>query len=106
MKRLVLALLTAVAFATPVMADCFDVIGCTNSDRFRKADLREMSCQLLWDIRNRIYKDNGYCFSTAKAIEYFGNEGCYISKQSAVRLNKTERYNVGVIKAVEREKGC
>ena len=106
MRIVTLASLFLLTSTLPAMADCFDVIGCTDHDRFRKAGLREMSCQLLWDIRNRIYKDNGYCFATERAIEYFGNDGCYIRNQSSVRLNKYERNNVTVIKAVENEKGC
>ena len=38
----------------PAQANCYELIGCTN----------------------RIYKENGYCFHTQKAIDAFGNAGC------------------------------
>ena len=57
-------------------------------------------------MRNIIYKDNGYCFQTEAAIAAFGNQGCSITNQSKVRLNSFERYNVALIRKVERRKGC
>lgn len=57
-------------------------------------------------MRNTIYKENGYCFQTERAIAAFGNEGCSITNQAQVRLNAFERHNVALIKKVERRKGC
>ena len=52
--------------AAPAKADCFEVIGCTDSDWFDSDDLEEFSCENLWHVRNRIYDEHGYCFSTER----------------------------------------
>lgn len=106
MKTLAIAVTLALLSAGPSMAACYELIGCTDDDKFRKSDLRELSCQALWDVRNTIYKENGYCFQTKKAKAYFGNEGCWISNQSKVKLNAIEKYNVGQIVSVESQFGC
>ena len=92
--------------ATAADANCYEVIGCGNSQKFHEGDLRTLSCQALYDVRNMIYKENGYCFQTERAIAAFGNEGCTVTSQAQVRLNSYERYNVALIKKVERRKGC
>ena len=57
-------------------------------------------------MRNTIYKENGYCFQTKKARQYFGNKGCWIDDMEDVKLSRIERYNVGQIVAVEKALGC
>jgi hypothetical protein len=52
------------------------------------------SCPQLWVERNSYYKRNGYCFSTARAISYFGNGGCYINDMGAVPLSRGERARI------------
>jgi hypothetical protein len=104
----------AVAAATAAMllqppqaqAACFDPIGCTNKQYFKPAQLKQLSCYNLWTVRNMIYKENGYCFKTAKAKQEFGNEGCIHQDMGAVPLNAYERANVGAIVKVEKQKGC
>ncbi|WP_375460830.1 YARHG domain-containing protein [uncultured Enterovirga sp.] len=91
----------------PASAGCYDVFGCSNQSYFRPADLRRgPNCEFLWTMRNEIYKENGYCFRTQRAISAFGNEGCRFSDIGAVPLNRIERANVATIAGVEREKGC
>lgn len=104
-KTLAIAL-AMLAATSPALANCYEGIGCDDSDYFQKQDLRYFSCQALWDLRNTIYKQNGYCFSTKRAIDYFGNQGCYISRQGDVKLNPYERQNVSTIAAVEKQAGC
>ena len=106
MKKLAIALTLALLSAGPSLANCYEEIGCTDSDKFRKSDLRQFSCQILWDVRNSIYKENGYCFKTQRAINYFGNGGCWVDNQNQVKLNAIETYNIGQIAAVEAQKGC
>ncbi len=106
MKRLVLALTLALLSAGPSLAGCYEGIGCTDGDRFRTSDLRQYSCPILWELRNSIYKENGYCFKTERAKSYFGNRGCWVNDQNSVKLNAIERYNVRQIVAVEAQKGC
>jgi hypothetical protein len=92
--------------AGPARANCYELIGCTDSEYFKLPQLEQLGCQPLWDVRNTIYKENGYCFHTAKAIAYFGNEGCKYEDAAVVPLNKYERHNVSAIKEVETQKGC
>lgn len=88
------------------MANCYENIGCDDSEYFSRGDLRQLSCQALWEVRNLIYQQNGYCFSTQRAQQAFGNDGCWITNQSHVMLNAFERENVAEIAAVEKSKGC
>ena len=96
----------AFAGATPAWADCYEVIGCTDSDRFDGDDLEEFSCENLWHVRNRIYDENGYCFSTERGREAFDNSGCWIEDQADVALSEIERQNVDEIVEAEEENGC
>jgi len=95
----------AAAFAF-ARANCYELIGCTHKDYFKAYKLKQLSCQILWEVRNTIYKENGYCFHTAKGIKFFGNAGCKYDDAGAVPLNKAESYNVNAIKKVEQKKGC
>jgi len=90
----------------PARANCYELIGCTNSDYYKPWRLKQLSCQILWEVRNTIYKENGYCFHTQKAIEAFGNAGCLYDDAGAVPLNAAERANVAAIKKAEAKKGC
>lgn len=63
-------------------------------------------CDRLWVARNTIYKVNGYCFKTARAISYFGNAGCVYDWEGAVPLTRGERARLGRIQADERAYGC
>jgi hypothetical protein len=87
-------------------ANCYEQIGCTNSDYFEPWQLKKLSCQILWEVRNTIYKENGYCFHTPKAIEAFGNAGCLYDDAGDVPLNAAESSNVAAIKKAEAKKGC
>jgi hypothetical protein len=94
------------ALPTPARANCYELIGCTNKDYFTTAHLKQLSCQILWEVRNTIYKENGYCFHTQKAIQAFGNAGCKFDNMGDVPMNAAERHNVAAIKKVEAKKGC
>lgn len=90
----------------PAHADCFEVIGCTGSDRFDGDDLEQLSCENLWHVRNRIYDENGYCFATERGREAFDNSDCWIEDQADVELSEIERQNVDEIVEAEEENGC
>ena len=94
------------ASPSPARANCYELIGCTNKDYFKTSQLKQLSCQILWEVRNTIYKENGYCFHTQKAIDAFGNAGCKFDNAGDVPLNAAERHNVSAIKKVEAKKGC
>jgi hypothetical protein len=103
---LVLACGVAGLGAVPAKANCYEIYGCTDSSYFDANRLTGASCQILWEMRNWIYKENGYCFTTQRAIKAFGNAGCSHDDVASVPLNGYERANVASIKAAEREKGC
>jgi hypothetical protein len=98
--------LVTVAAGGQALADCFENIGCPNDHYIPKSQLRQLGCDPLWTVRNSIFRDNGYCFKTARAKELFSNEGCSYTDQAAVPLNAYERENVARIVSVEREMGC
>jgi hypothetical protein len=91
---------------TGVRADCYEGIGCTDSEYFSRQELRRLSCGNLWHVRNRIYDENGYCFKTKRAKARFSNVGCDYRNEAAVPLDAYEQANVLAIRAVERRKGC
>jgi hypothetical protein len=99
---------TATLAAAPheARAGCYEDVGCTHNQRMSERALRRLNCGNLWFLRNSIYADNGYCFKTDQAISAFGNDGCRYRDQGLVPLNAYERYNVGLIRKVERRKGC
>ena len=92
--------------AAPASADCFELIGCTDSGYFRQSDLRQLSCENLWYVRNRIYDENGFCFKTARARSQFDNSDCWVNDQANVKLSQVERHNVNEIVEAESENGC
>jgi len=105
LQSILLALTIALATG-PATAACYEEIGCTDSDQFSRPDLRDQSCDTLWEVRNEIYKEGGYCFKTSRAIDFFGNARCTTDNMNDVRMSRIERYNINQIVAVEREMGC
>ena len=70
------------------------------------ANAQGNACFRLWVQRNEIYKANGYCFKTQRAISYFGNAGCEYDNEADVPLSRSERARIARIQAEERELGC
>jgi hypothetical protein len=106
-KLVAAALAGGTLFASaPAMSACFEMIGCTDSEYFTDAQLKRLSCDALWTVRNTIFDENGYCFQTAKGKAVFSNVGCKYTSSGSVPLNKYERANVERVKAVEARKGC
>ena len=93
-------------------ADCYDILGCSNTNRFSAhfdylaSPSNGPTCDYLWDMRNRIFKEHGYCFKTAKGMSQMGNEGCSIDDLTQVPLNSIERANVATIMQAEKLKRC
>ena len=65
-----------------------------------------MSCQILWEVRNTIYKENGYCFHTAKGIKFFGNAGCTYDNEGSIPMSRADKNTVLAIKKREQNLGC
>jgi hypothetical protein len=106
LAALALAVAALIASPSSARANCYELIGCTDKDYFKASQLKQLSCQILWEVRNTIYKENGYCFHTQKAIQVFGNSGCKYDNAADVPLNAAERHNVLAIKKAEAKKGC
>lgn len=104
--------LVAMMAVGPALADCYDVVGCTNKNLFSRnySYLGSVSdgpsCDFLYMMRNRIYAQHGYCFKTARGISEIGNSGCHIADQAAVPLSNIERANIATIQMAERAKSC
>jgi hypothetical protein len=64
------------------------------------------SCRELWQNRNQVYKDMGYCFRTDRAIRAFGNSGCRYDDINDVPLSANQRREVAEISRYERIRGC
>lgn len=60
-------------------------------------------CEDLWVQRNSIYKAYGYCFKTAKAINYFDNAGCIYKDAAKIPLSRADQQTILNIKKRERE---
>jgi hypothetical protein len=111
-RAVVIGVLAAIGVATPVLADCYDVVGCDNRNLFSKnysylgSVANGPNCSFLYMMRNRIYQEHGYCFTTAAAISTLGNAGCSINNQAAVPLSNIERANIATIQRAEKAKGC
>jgi hypothetical protein len=88
-------------------AGCYEGLGCSDRDRFSFEDLADgPTCDLLWRMRNEIYKERGYCFRTQRGIAVFGNAGCQYDDVALVPLNAIERDNVATIGNVEHARRC
>ena len=103
---IVAGLVGVVSSSQPARANCYELIGCSNQNYFKSSDLMQLGCQPLGEVRNWIYKENGYCFKTPKTIKAFGNAGCLYDDVAQVPLNQFERHNVKAIKKAEARKGC
>jgi hypothetical protein len=98
--------LSAIATASPARANCYETFGCTDSQYFDAQQLEQASCQVLWEMRNIIFKERGYCFHSTRAVKAFGNAGCLYDDVASVPRNDFERANISAIKEVESSKGC
>jgi hypothetical protein len=106
-KRNLLLIVFSLALVTTASADCYDVFGCSDTNYFRANDLRSgPNCEFLWEMRNDILSQRGYCFHTARAIQTIGNAGCKFTDVSQVPLNRFERANVSTMQSVETSMHC
>lgn len=107
--RMSAAAILFLALPATASATCFEnlgMTGCPHQETFSRAELRGLSCQNLWYVRNSIYNDNGYCFKTQAARAEFDNSDCFVRDASQLRFNRHEQANIDAIVRVEKEKGC
>jgi hypothetical protein len=103
-----------IGISSPVMADCYDILGCTDRDLFSRhfddylaaPHPTGPNCEFLWTMRNGILAEHGYCFRTARGREHFSNEGCRYNDVNSVPLSSIERANIATIARAERIKSC
>ena len=101
----------AASFASPVLADCYDLLGCTDKNAF-SAHYSYLvapdgpTCDFLYVMRNSIYSQHGYCFKTARAIQEMGNTGCRFQNMADVPLSQIERNNIATIARAETARRC
>lgn len=70
------------------------------------APARADTCEDLWFSRNEVYKAQGYCFKTTRAIRAFGNAGCAYDALEEVPLSNAQRRMVADLAREERARGC
>lgn len=108
--RIAVALALVAFSAAPALAQsCYEDLGntgCPAKEVFPLSDLRALSCQNLWTVRNGIYNDHGYCFKTARAQAEFDNSDCTVEDSSDLDFNNKEQKNIDNIRKVEKEKHC
>ena len=64
------------------------------------------TCADLWTARNEIYKAQGYCFRTQRAIAAFGNAGCQYDNVEDLPLSANDHRAVADILRQERALRC
>jgi len=64
------------------------------------------SCDELWQMRNQIYKNAGYCFTSKKAVAACGTTGCRYQSTAALPLSKQDRIILRDIKRSAARQGC
>lgn len=106
MAVLAAAAMTLASPAQSATKNCYEDIGCPWKQEAKAAALRKLSCENLAHVRNRLYHENGYCFTAKAARDLYGNAGCKFPIQAMVPLSRTERASIANVRKVEREKGC
>ena len=64
------------------------------------------TCEDLWYQRNEIYKAQGYCFRTKRAIAAFGNAGCQYDNVEDLPLSANDHRAIADILRQERALRC
>lgn len=64
------------------------------------------ACAELWTARNEIYKAQGYCFRTKRAIAAFGNAGCQYDTVEDLPLSTNDHRAIADILRQERALRC
>lgn len=100
-----LAAAMAAAMTTTASAGCH-LIDCVDNIDIKPDEIKAMSCDELWLLRNSIYDDAGFCFASPKAAEHFSNQGCTYTDERLVPLNDYQRSNIQVFRGMEAKKGC
>ncbi|WP_407050683.1 YARHG domain-containing protein [Methyloraptor flagellatus] len=88
--RAVLLGLVTVATVAPAMAQNYQAMSCTE----------------LWRQRASIMKRLGFCFTDARGIAAFGNDGCKVQDPNTLAYTPQDRDRIAQITLNERMKLC
>lgn len=66
----------------------------------------ESYCNQLWEQRNSIFNQAGYCFQTPRALARFSNENCKYRNITDVPLSEIDRRAIQAIKSKESVNSC
>lgn len=65
------------------------------------------SCDALWQRRNAVWHRHGYCFTSAKGQQVFGNQGCSKNEAAArAAMSPAERTEIEALAEREKQLGC
>lgn len=65
------------------------------------------TCDSLWHRRNSVWHRNGYCFTSAKGQQVFGNQGCSRNEVAArAAMSSADLAEIQVLTDRERQLGC
>ncbi len=68
---------------------------------------QEDTCDNLWHRRNAVWHRNGYCFTSAKGQQVFGNQGCSRDLTGTrAAMTSADRALVDALDAREKQLGC
>jgi hypothetical protein len=68
---------------------------------------QEDTCDNLWHRRNAVWHRSGYCFTSAKGQQVFGNQGCSRDLAAArAAMTSADRALVDALDAREKQLGC
>lgn len=85
---------------------CYEGVGCPHKDRIAEKQITSYSCDNLWTLRNTIFHQRGYCFTSARGKKEFSNSKCNVQAVSDLKLSAVEKDNVSTIEKMERQKRC
>ena len=88
---------------------CFENLGntgCPWKETFSPSELKQLSCQNLWYVRNSIYDRRGYCFKTQDGKDAFDNSDCHVKNAASIHFNDNEQNNISRIRQIEDQRGC
>ena len=106
MRGLLIAAALTFAATGPALATCYEDLGCNDSEYFSRSDLRDLDCDVLWEIRNQIYFDAGYCFKTERALDFFGDDECEFEDAEDLDFNTYQVRNISRIQDAEKRNQC
>jgi len=87
---------------------CFPLLAAAllSSGMASPAFANPQACAELWTARNEIYKAQGYCFRTKRAIAAFGNAGCQYDNVEDLPLSANDHRAIADIVQQERALRC